>query len=167
MPGAKARNKGQSIIETVVGIIVLVPIVLFLFDVAVLVLANTANDNLAKSCARAAAGATNAATGTGDGQAALIAAQNIANNFQQSLIIRPSGGNFVAGFGWVPDNGPPPATQLAPVFSGNLQGAAPAPGQVAVLTRMRVTVPVPMPGLNNSWDFNARAIEPIVSLPPQ
>lgn len=159
--GYSRKRSGQSIIETVVGIIIIIPIVVLLLDVALLVLANSANDNLAKSCARAAASATNGA-GTGNGNQALQAAQNIANNFQQSLIIQRVGGNFVTGFCWNPD-----APGFAKVNSGNLQGPDPAPGQVAVLTTMRVSVPIPLPGTPNQWNFRARAVEPIVSLPPQ
>lgn len=162
------KNGGQSIIETVVGIIVLIPIVLFLFDVAVLVLSNSANDNLAKSCARAAASATNN-LGIGAGDKAQEAAQNIANNFQQSTIIQAAGsiGSFLDGIAWVPDNAAPPAPQLNAVRSGTAINPDPLPGQVAVMTRMQVTVPVAFPGIGNQWTFVAKAVEPIVSLPPQ
>jgi Flp pilus assembly protein TadG len=48
-------RKGSSIVETAAGLILLIPIVLFLVDVAAMVVAQTENDKLAKACARAAA----------------------------------------------------------------------------------------------------------------
>lgn len=50
------RDQGQCITEVVAGILFLiVPVSLFLLDVGVLVLAQSANDTLAKNAARAAA----------------------------------------------------------------------------------------------------------------
>ena len=155
----RKRPRGQSIIETVVGIIFLIPIVLFLFDVAVLVLCSSANDNLAKSAARAAASATDAVTNNGTNAAARVAAIQICNNFQTSTLIQPAsagilGGKFMTGYFW---NGP----------GGGVEGtnANCAAGQVCVVTTMRVNVPVPFGPFTGS-DFRARAVEPIVSISP-
>ncbi len=49
------KTEGSSIVETAAGLILLIPIVLFLVDVAAMVVAQTENDKLAKACARAAA----------------------------------------------------------------------------------------------------------------
>jgi hypothetical protein len=49
------RDIGQSLVEVAVGMLVLVPVALFLLDVGALVLAQTSNDTLAKNAARAAA----------------------------------------------------------------------------------------------------------------
>lgn len=46
---------GGALIETVVGLFVIIPVVLFLVDVVAMVLAQMAHDALAKDCARAAA----------------------------------------------------------------------------------------------------------------
>ena len=51
----RRKTRGGAIVETVAGLFVLVPIVLFLVDGIAMVLAQTANDALAKKCARAAA----------------------------------------------------------------------------------------------------------------
>ncbi len=51
----RRKTRGGAIVETVAGLFVLVPIVLFLIDGIAMVLAQTANDALAKKCARAAA----------------------------------------------------------------------------------------------------------------
>ncbi|HMO20116.1 MAG TPA: hypothetical protein PKC98_04010 [Candidatus Melainabacteria bacterium] len=49
------KTRGGAIIETVAGLFVMVPIILFMIDGIAMVLAQTANDALAKKCARAAA----------------------------------------------------------------------------------------------------------------
>ncbi len=49
------KKRGTSIVETAAGLFIIIPIVLFLFDVAAAVLAQTANDSMCKSAARAAA----------------------------------------------------------------------------------------------------------------
>lgn len=166
---AKRQRSGQSIIETVVGIIFLVPIVLFLFDIAVLVLCNTANDNLAKSSCRAAASATNGGATGGDAKSAFAAAKTVADNFQKSAIINPSGGSFLTGFtynatGTTDDGG-------GPGFPGPIKNSAdvptpPAQGQVACITTMVVTLPVPFPVLPSTYEFYAKDVEPIVSIAP-
>lgn len=161
MSAISFRRKGQSIIETVVGIMFLVPIVLFLFDIAVLVLCNTANDNLAKSVCRAAASATNN-SGTGDASSAKSAALAVANTFATSAIIKQDGGTFLKGISY---NG-------AGWDGSDLQaqGQNPPPqslnGQVACVTKMRIVVPVPFPFLPNQVDFYAKDVEPIVSISP-
>ncbi len=154
----RRRPLAQSIIETVVGIIFLIPIVLFLFDVAVLVLSNTANDNLAKSAARAAASATDG-SGKGNGTDANKAAKAIADNFATSPIIQKSGESFVTGFDWNGGSG-------NNIKSGEEISPAPGEGQVAVITTMKVVLPVPFPFLPSSTDFKAKAVEPIVSIAP-
>lgn len=163
----RRRRKGQSIIETIVGIIFLVPIVLFLFDVAVLVLASSANDNLAKSAARAAASAVEPAppfNGQGNKDVARAAADAICNNFAESTIIKkPGGGSFITGFHYHnPAGSPLPAT---PAGAAEGNDATCAVGQVCVVTTMDVRVPVPFGGFTGS-NFRARAVEPIVSLSP-
>lgn len=52
---SKRKTTGGALIETVAGLFILIPVVLFLIDVVSLVLAQTAHDKLAKDCARAAA----------------------------------------------------------------------------------------------------------------
>ena len=59
----RSRKKGSSIVETAVGLIFVIPIVLLLVDSISLVIAHTANDALCKQCARAAAECNDAASG--------------------------------------------------------------------------------------------------------
>ncbi len=154
-PFSRRCRVAQSIIETVVGIIFLIPIVLFLFDVAVLILANTANDNLCKNAARAAASATDV-SGYGNSGAAGTAATNIVNKFAVSGLIPVRTLNLVDWNGTVA------------ISAGSLPGSigpTSAAGQVYVVTSMDVQPPVPFPGVDRRT-FYAKAVEPIVSIPP-
>ncbi len=152
-------KSGQTIVETVVGILFMIPIVLFLLDIGVLVLANTSNDNLAKSVARAAASAIDTSSSQGSAPAGYTAALNAADRFNESAIISKTGSSFVTGYCW---NG---------LGTEDKQGtswpnAVPAPniGDVGVVTAMTVHLPVPFPFLPNSVDFQAKAVEPVVSI---
>ena len=49
------RNRGQSLVELVVGIAVLIPIMLVIFDLAVIVIAVQMNDSTCREAARVAA----------------------------------------------------------------------------------------------------------------
>ncbi|HEY9677976.1 MAG TPA: hypothetical protein V6C76_08195 [Drouetiella sp.] len=76
----RQRNqRGSSIVETAAGLILLIPIVLFLVDVAAMVVCQTENDKIAKACARAAA---EFPTGQGDG-----AAQTVWTNQKESTLL--------------------------------------------------------------------------------
>lgn len=152
------RGKGQSIIETAVGIIFMIPIVLFLFDVAVLVMGNTANDNLAKSACRAAASATANVGGvpTGTKDAALTAAEKVVSCFASSNILQCKGLTNMC-FDAVDAKGSWP--------SGAQDPPRPAAGQVGCITTMTVKAPVPFPCFEK-FDFRAVDVEPIVSIAP-
>lgn len=160
------RSRAQSIIETVVGIIFLIPIVLLLFDVGVLVLANTANDNLAKQAARAAAGAQGAANAApGDASFhnnAKIAADAVLNRY----VANATNNGYFAGvkrvyFAYADSGGG------SPYSDGTAPGPAnPGPGNVEISTSYRVRCPVAFPGFDGDKTFVARAVEPIVSQPP-
>jgi Flp pilus assembly protein TadG len=53
--GSVMRRKGQSMIELGAGLLILIPIVLAIFDLAVLVIAVQVNDNACREAARIAA----------------------------------------------------------------------------------------------------------------
>jgi hypothetical protein len=166
---ARNRASAQSLIETVVGIIFMIPIVLFLFDIGVLVLANTANDNLAKQAARAAAGATpagNVQPTSGNIGLFRTAAQNAATgvvtnytNASHSAYMQ----NVALAKMWY-DGAPVAGTGQAPPGPMDQN---PGRGNVCVFTRMECSPPVPFPGFNTNRTFFARAVEPIVALPPE
>ena len=152
------RKRGQSIVEIVVGIVFLVPIALFLLDAGVLVLANFANDGLANSAARAAASAIDLSTSQGSQTVAYTAALNTANQFAESPIISKTTTSFLTAFSWN-DSGTP-ATQ------GTWPSAAVQPGigDVAVVTSMKVNLPIPFPFVPGSFNFTAAATQPIISI---
>jgi hypothetical protein len=52
---SRRTKRGSGIVETAAGLILVIPVLLCLLDVAALVIAQTANDALAKQCARAGA----------------------------------------------------------------------------------------------------------------
>lgn len=84
----KGKRRGATLAETMAGLILLIPVVLFLIDVVALVIAQTANDALAKHCARAAAsGKDNAEANTN--------AQNVVGAFANTFIV--SGATLVPG----------------------------------------------------------------------
>jgi len=62
----RRKKNGGAIVETVAGLFVVIPVVLFLIDVVSMVLAQMANDALAKDCARAAAEENNAGSASAD-----------------------------------------------------------------------------------------------------
>lgn len=80
MGRSRRRTRGTSIVETAAGLFILIPVVLFLVDVAAAVLAQTANDSMCKHAARAAAEQVN----QGQAQAA---AQRVVDDFPSSTII--------------------------------------------------------------------------------
>ena len=89
------RSLGSGIVETAVGLILVIPVLLCLVDVAALVLAQTANDSLAKQCARAAAEQI-AGSGDPNAQVAFNGYPNSSLITKQSCITvypPPSGGN--------------------------------------------------------------------------
>src|SRR5437867_3748140 len=89
----------HSLLEVVIGVALLVPIVLFLLDIGVLILASTTNDALAKEVARTASSATGRVTLNenkirgiavtvieGSGPIALAAAREAAGHLAESYI---------------------------------------------------------------------------------
>src|SRR5215472_12227331 len=82
------RNRGSSIIETAAGLFVVIPILLFFMDIGYVLLAQMANDALAKEAARASAEATSQAQSDAN-------ATNVVQNYfasEDSMFIQPPGG---------------------------------------------------------------------------
>jgi hypothetical protein len=77
---SRPTAKGTSIIEVIVGGILLVPIVLFFIDLTAIVLTNEINDHVAKDAARAAASQA-------DQSKATAAAQQTVGNVTKSPIV--------------------------------------------------------------------------------
>ncbi len=156
----KSRRRAQSIVETVVGITFLVPIALFLFDVATLVTVEISNDNLAKSMARAAGSAVDTGLGTGTAAAGFNAANNTARSFGTSSIIKhPNGGSFLTGYSW---NAYGSANSAGSTWPSELP--TPTLGSVGVVTTMKVNLPIPFPFLPKSIELKSKCIDSIVSV---
>jgi hypothetical protein len=123
------------------GIFLIVPVVLFFIDVGAAVMAQMANDALAKEAARSAAEAQSGAL------AQAAAASAISNYFQVSH-------GYV-----VPPQGSPEAALVSTTYNNA------ASGVVTIKTNIICNLPVPLAGWS-SIPFTATATEPIVAILP-
>jgi hypothetical protein len=80
MRNTRRNQKGQVFVEVLCGMFILIPIALCALDLIVLVLGNSANDSLAKNCARAAANEQ-------DLSKAKAAAAQVVSHFPKSPLI--------------------------------------------------------------------------------
>ena len=134
---ARAKNnKGQSIIEVVVGGVILVPIVLAIIDMAVVVLGGEICNDLAKQAARAAANTANKV----DALAAVLDVQNhfAASNTYSGLYLTLS------------------------QYDGTYDGLATVQGGVTIT----LPVPVPFFNVGPNMGVKSQATEAIVGIPP-
>ena len=138
----RSRKKGQATVEMVIGCIALVPILLFLIDIGVLVLANYINDDICHRAARAAANQVNA-------QDAQTSASLVLSKFSKSTIL--------------PDLECLGASSDTPSSAGNVDYDQKAPGQVVAATRITVKIPVPFPLMPETATFISRSVVPIVA----
>jgi hypothetical protein len=137
----KRYTRAQTIVELVVGILFLIPICLFLVDMAALILSNTVNDDLCKRAAHAAGAEASAA------DARAVVEQIVTRFDQQSgksgLISKPKLKTFRYDEGSLP-------------------------GQVVVGLETNIRLPIPVPFFPNltSQTFKVQHVEPIVAKPP-
>jgi hypothetical protein len=129
-------GRGQSLIETVVGGVILVPIVLAIIDLAVVVLGGEICNDLAKQAARAAANA-------GDRVEAVTAVADVQNHFVASstytgMILSLSR------------------------YDGTPDGLASVQGGVTI----NLPVPVPFLNIGPSMGVKSQATEAIVGIAP-
>lgn len=138
-----SRDHAQSLVEAVVGLIILVVIVLAILDISVLIMAGTISDNLAKQAARAAANTTDSAS-------ANKAVQDAQKQFPASGTYKSATLTLV---GFNPQK---------PTTNYNYMGS------VTVQAKVTVQLPVPIPLLNvgPTIDISANQTEPIVAVPP-
>jgi hypothetical protein len=147
------KAKAQSFIETVVGIIFLIPIVLFLIDIGILYLANTTNDHFAKQAARSAASVQPATQ-----PAALTAAKTT----ETRNLSKVSGYIKGAALEYFDYNG----GGQQKIGSASIPAPVdPGAGMVSVTTSIIVQPPVPFPFIGGPQTFYAKAVEPIMALP--
>lgn len=77
---SRRKSRGGAIVETVAGLFVFIPVVLFIVDVVAMVLAQMAHDALAKDAARAAAD-------TPDVGSATTAMNTVRGNFNSPVLV--------------------------------------------------------------------------------
>lgn len=154
------HSKGQSLIETLVGIIFLIPIVLFMFNVFTLILTSQTHDVVLKDAARAAASGSTPAEGTTNARAVVTTFNT--KTFSPNGLIEgiTMTGNYTDRNGAV--------TAFGPLNGGNAPGApaAVSAGNSTVSVRSRMTVRLPVPVPIARFTFQAAAIEPLVGQPP-
>ncbi len=138
------RQRGQEIAELVGGILVLVPIVLYLFDFAVVLMCSQLADQVAKAAARAAA--NQPTVGQADS-----AAQATADKYKKQAFITSL--SLIA-----PTTNVPSGAQMGASCAYNKND------RVVVQLNMTVKLPVPLPFVNQNANFQAQAIEPIVTI---
>lgn len=156
------RSSGQTLAETIGGLVVLIPIVLLLVDVGTIMAANLTNVDLCKRACRTASSVLDN-NGKADGKTAFDAANAIKEKFATSSTIRKP---EIAYFDWEPNpNTPPPP---GPFKFGTKPSEAPdpMPGEVTVITTMEIAPPIPFPGMPPTFQAKAQSIQPIVGLPP-
>ena len=135
---ALQRKRGASLIETAVGCIFLIPIVLGILDVAAVALAQTQNDALAKHACRQAA---NVDPNQGSPQAV---ATKVINTFNSQ--------HSKSGLA---------DTATLVQCNPNVGGSS---GLVYVQTSIQCHLPVPFPFLPNPITLNSDDTEPIVAV---
>lgn len=140
---------GQQIAEMMGGLLILVPIVLFLIDLGIIVNCSQLADKIAKAAARAAANqgsAADAKTAADSALATFSGSLGFASNLKLDDSFGTNGVNYVP---------------IDPADQTNKNK-----GLVQVQIKMDVTVPVPIPGVFPSpKQFVARDTEPVVCLP--
>lgn len=83
-------TKGQSIVELVVGLIVIIPIILFCVDAAMLYMAVNLNDNVCRDAARAASAGPPDAITSGEPKRRADAIVKKVNKFSGSIVLDPN-----------------------------------------------------------------------------
>ena len=147
----KSRYKGTAIMETAVGLLVLVPVFLLLLDVIALVIGQTINDDLAKSACKAASVVLSSTPGQPPSQSDGLAA---ANAYLDTTIYRGSGG--LVSEVTIPDS------QFIWDTTSN-----PSYPTVTVGTQIVVNLPVPVPlGGPKSQVMNAQSSLEILTISP-
>ncbi|MBX9669102.1 MAG: hypothetical protein K2X93_15865 [Candidatus Obscuribacterales bacterium] len=79
MTSRHRRKRGVSLIETVAGMAIAIPVVLFIVDAVAMVIAQIAHDHLAKDCARAASEEEPANMG--------LAINNVISRFNNPMLV--------------------------------------------------------------------------------
>lgn len=130
------RGRGQSILEVMLGCLVLVPVVLAIFDIAVMVIGGEIVSDLAKQAARAAGNAQTMAEAT-------AAVADVQSQFSKSPTYQK-------------------LTLKLTRWDGTYDGQATVSAEVTVL----LPVQIPLLHVGPTVDINTQATDAIVALAP-
>ncbi len=143
-------RRAASFIEMAAGIMIFIPIVFLFINLGAIVIGFMMNGDVAQKTARAAAAAP-------DGQTALLAAQGVLSSRSNDGMVKVT----LDCFNWQPPSNSVPAATLGTIPNG---APKPSPGQVLVVTKVKVTLPVHLPLLPESVDFSGISTQPIVGV---
>lgn len=146
---AKVRTAGQSLVELATGLIILVPVILVLVDLAIIVTAVSVNDAVCRDAARVAA--------SGDPADPTL----IKNRALQVIKEAYKAGGYIIGPELVGDPVITKTKEPTPPYGG------PYEGTVSVQTKIVVKVPASIPKLTPSEvELNSRQEFPITYVMP-
>lgn len=153
------KNSGQQIIEMAAGLLVLIPVIMGLIDIAVVLIGVNVNDTVCRDAARAAAqGNPLASPGSGSysmdrAQAVVTQRDNQKGGYiaKIQLLTTGSDGSSVNAGTPLPD----------PTFGGAFTGS------VSIVTQTTVKIPAYIPGVvPNQIDLKAKQVFPITYQQP-
>lgn len=159
------RRRGQQLIEVTCGLLFLIPIFLFLFDIAFMFFATSISDSVARDAARAAAAAQPVVTAPGR-----TLLQSSLPNLQRAQAIltlarqRTQANGYIRRFEIDPDitRSFVNVTVIPDAFRGG-----PWQGTVTVRTRLTYVLPVSIPRVTpDTVDCEAEAQFPLTSSRP-
>jgi len=149
---SRQRVRGQSLVELLGGLIVLIPVLMLLVDLVVIFMAVQVNDTACRDAARAAANGRpidyNGKSATSFGRAQAVVNQlNKAGGYIVGPTLLPLDDGVKTG----PVNVQPPPSD----FGGQYQGS------YRVTTEITINLPASLPGLPSSIKLNSRQEFPI------
>lgn len=164
--GRSKSSRGQSIVELLAGLIVLIPVILFLVDLVVIYTAIQLNDSTARDAARAAStGRPAVHPPSGNPETSLARARAVVDRVYQGGPTAASGnkgyvtGPIMEDLGSVDGEGQlntGPRNVTVPGQFGGQYG-----GSYRVTTRVVVSLPASIPGLPPTVTFRSRQEFPI------
>lgn len=155
------KESAQALIESIMGLFVIVPILLLMFDIGALILGVSVNEQQASKAARAAAGAIDPGSGSGTEARAREAAYRVVARLAESSIY----------------HAPIPGDRQSFLQSLSYNGNVPNPdnivgsqrsrrGYVVAYTSADIVLPICFPGMSSSTRMTSKCEAPIVALEP-
>jgi hypothetical protein len=139
MRTSKRATRAATLVETISGCMIIIPIFFLLADSAAVLIGQTQNDALAKHAARAAAEQADPAQAQAAAQQVLNNFNSVGSNLCKNVTMTPPKGKFI--------------------YDTNA-------GNVLVVTDVTCYLLAPMPFYGNKIELKAEAWVPIVALAP-